>query len=196
MCSLGEIRKSKRLEHALSEADSFATLSDQERLTKCEYTDNTVKVEDSEPQTRAQNIASNLSQKAHVGGNIAFTTSNRRGRPPNSNKTTTQVQVASQPLRDMTNNTAANQSITANLSSQGSTTGAYGDLFKTLGMGFNEGNHMNLVTNTLIQQIQAQVIATLNQHGIATTSNTEPVRGTYLIRISCMSIPTKSTGHF
>ena len=168
LCSLGEIRKSKRLEHALSEADSFITLSDQERLSKCEYTENAVKVEDSKPQTQAQNSALNQSQKAQVGRPTA---SRKRGLS-NSNK-----QVTSQPLRDMTNDSSivtTGNSHTNGASSQTSTAGAHEDLFRMLGMGFNERNHINLVANTLIQQIRVQVLAAL---GTTTIANKEPHGG-------------------
>ena len=177
LCSLGEIRKSKRLEYALSEADSYTTLSDQERLSKCEYTENAVKVEHLKPQTQAQNSASNLSQKAQVGKPSASTTTNRKGRPSNSSKVT--IQASSQPLRDMTNDSSiATNSHAMGALSQISMTGAHEDLFKTLGMGTDERNHINMVANTLIQQIQAQILAALGQSAVATTARIETPKGT------------------
>lgn len=184
MCSLGEVRKSKRLDYALAEADSYATLSDSERLSKCEYTEDAVKVEDTKPrvQTQAQNSASNLNQNAQVGRPISSTTSNKRGRPSKAAALQTK---SSHPLRDMTNNSASSAAASMGSAvSQITTAGAHEDLFKTLGMGFNERNHINLVANTLIQQIQAQVLAALGQHVTtltATTTNTEQqCKGTQL----------------
>jgi hypothetical protein len=171
LCSLGEIRKSKRLERALSEADSYATLSDQERLTKCEYTENAVvKVEDLKPQIQAQNSASNSSQSARVEQprSVASTMRNRKGRPSKA----AALQASSQPLRDMTN-IATNSHTVGASSSQISVNGAHEELFRTLGMGFNQRNQIDLVTNTLIQQIQARVLAALGQH-TSTTTKTEP----------------------
>ena len=168
-CSLGEIRKSKRLEYALSEADSFATLNDLERLSKCEYTENTVKVEESKSQSK-QSCASSSKQKAQDGKRIVSTGSNRKRRPSNSSKTTsTQLQGT---LQYTTNTTASSHA-----STQGPAIGLHKDLFKTLGMGFNETNHINLVANTLIQQIQAQVLAALGQNAVTTTTDTQPPRG-------------------
>ena len=185
MCSLGEVRKSKRLDYALAEADSYTTLSDSERLSKCEYTEDAVKVEDTKPrvQTQAQNSASNPNQNAQVGRPISSTTSNKRGRP---SKAATLQATSSHPLRDMTNNSASSAAASMGAAvSQITTAGAHEDLFKMLGMGFNERNHINLVANTLIQQIQAQVLAALDQHVTtltATTTNTEQLqcKGTQL----------------
>ena len=173
-CSLGEIRKSKRLEYALSEADSYATLSDQERLSKCEYTENAVQVEDSKPQTQVRNSTPNSSQNSQVTGSVVSSTSNRRGRP---SKATAALQTSScaQPLKDTTNQAATN-SHTVGASSQLSVNGVHEELFRTLGMGFNERNHINLVANTLIQQIQAEVLAALGQHATCTVTKTEPQR--------------------
>ncbi len=170
MCSLGEIRKSKRLEYALSEADSYATLSDQERLSKCEYTENAVKVEDLKPPTQVQTSASNPSQNAQVEQprSVSSTMSNRKGRPSKA----AALQSSSQPLRDMTNIATNSHSTVGASLSQISVNGAHEELFRTLGMGFNERKHINLVTNTLIQQIQAQVLAALGQH-TSTTTKTE-----------------------
>ena len=100
------------------------------------------------------------------------TTSNRRGRP---SKATAALQASSQPLKDMTNQAVTN-SHTVGASSQISVNGAHEELFRTLGMGFNERNHINLVANTLIQQIQAQVLAALGQHATSTVTKTEPQR--------------------
>lgn len=141
-----------------------------------------MKVEDFKPQTQAQNSASNPSQNAQLGRPTTSTTNNRKGHPSNSSKIA--IQASSQPLRDRTNNS----SITANsASSQISMTGAHEDLFKTLGMGTNERNHINLVANTLIQQIKAQVLAALGQSAVETTARIETPRGTY-IHTQCMPI--------
>lgn len=100
------------------------------------------------------------------------TTSNRKGRP---SKAAAALQASSQPLRDTTN-VATNDSHTVGASSQILVNGVHEELFRTLGMGFNERNHINLVANTLIQQIQAQVLAALGQHATSTVSKTEPLR--------------------
>lgn len=124
------------------------------------------------PQTQAQNSASNSSQKPQLGRPNTSTTSNRKGRPSKAS-----TQVSSQPLLRDTSNVATNFQTVDEPSNQIT---VHEDLFKTLGMGFNERNHINLVANTLIQQIQAHVLAALGQSAVSTTTKIEPSRGIHV----------------
>ena len=189
MCGLGAIRKSKRLDYALTEADHFATLSYQERLRQLEYTESSVKLEDKNPLSDrstvasaplSQNLKTTLAKKSTTGGGPGR---RRQLSSRNSNSTVSQVNVK-QTLKE---NRAVNiklevpstcKAASNNLDS--SVIGTHANLFTTLGMGFTEENQVKLFTSSLVQEIQTQVIAALTGNAVmpAPTANNKKTAST------------------
>lgn len=174
LCSLGAIRKSKRLDDALSEADYYATLTNEERLGKLEYTENYVKVKDTKLTLSASNSQPSQAEKSAT---VSVSATGRKRRLSSSNTAATQVL---HPLKDRLN--IAN--VKPKLPRQGaqvsdnSVAETHINLFSTLGIGFNKENSINLITDTLVKQIKTQVIAALNQHtGMAVSAKAQSGRG-------------------
>ena len=161
MCSLGAIRKSRQLEHALTEADAYITLTDQERLSKCQYTESSVKVEDLK-----KALTSTSTEDLEAEGKVV--PGNSTGRKRCSSNTSRRTTHVKQPLGERTSNVKQGNSSSQ---SHESMTGTRED---SLRIEFSENSSLSLVANTLMKQIQHQVMAALSQ---ATTSMTEPIRG-------------------
>ena len=169
MCGLGAIRKSKRLDYALTEADHFATLSYQERLRQLEYTESSVKIEDKNQSTVAsaplsQNLKSTLAKKSTTGGGPGR---RRQFSSRNSNSTVSQVNVKLKENKAV--NIKLEVPITGKAASNNldsSVIGTHANLFTTLGMGFTEENQVKLFTSSLVQEIQTQVIAALTGNAV------------------------------
>ena len=162
MCSLGPIRKSKPLDYALSEAESFIPLTNQERLSKLEYTENTVNV-DSQKQT-VSSVASTANNKQSQPQVRRDTTSDAGARKkPTSSRNTQGKKV----LADKSNLAVVMKQEHPSKEPKPLETSilcesVHEDLFKTLGMGFSDENRINLVATNIVKQIQSQLMAALN----------------------------------
>ena len=168
MCSLGPIRKSKQLDYALSEAESFISLTDSERLSKLEYTENSVNVEDSQHSSLAS--TSNGKQPQIRKGATSDTGAKKKQKTTTTSYSTEAKN--SKPLTDKTNRVTIKQENPYKKGSRqlDSSVGAKGantheDLFKTLGMAFGDDNRINLVATSIMKQIQSQIVAALNTSG-------------------------------
>ena len=111
--------------------------------------------------------------QAEKGTKVCETATGRRRHSSISNATHTQDK---QPLKDKSNLVSARQEISrkgAKLCNK-SVKGLHEDLFNTLGIAFCDDNRMNLFANTLIKEIQTQVVAALSKHtGISVSAATK-----------------------